>query len=337
MKIHQTVSIAVISLAAVLGCDNKSSTTGGTSSTTTHLTIGLLPKLKGVSYFTTCSVGAQEAAKELGDVELVYDGPTDGDPTKAADLVGQWALRGMDAIAVSANDAQILGAALKQAKNKGIATVTWDADTPADSRSFFVNQATPEQIGFALVDALADDVGPDGGEVAIISASQTAANQNEWMKHMNERLKKYPKLTLVATEYPGEDQDHCLTTAKTLLKAHPNLKGIWGISTAAFPGAAEAVRQDGKSGKVKVTGLGTPNPMKPYVKDGTVDKVILWNTQDLGYLTIYTAEALATGKLRPGATSIHAGRLGDCKIVGDQVLLGDLLTFTKDNIDKYDF
>ena len=336
---------AVVLLAALApGCKDDDKTSGGAASTGPagsassgdRITVGLLPKKKGISFFTSCATGAEEAAKELGNVELVYDGPVDGDPTKAANLVGEWALQGFDVIAVSADDAQILGTAMKKAQGDGVKLISWDADTPPDSRSFFVSQATPEQIGFALVDALAKDVG-EKGEVAIVSSSQTSANQNEWMKHMAERLKKYPDMKLVATEYPGEDQDKCLSTAKTLLKAHPNLKGMWGISSVAFPGAAEAVRQAGMSGKVKVTGLSTPNPMKPYVKDGTVNSVVLWDTRDLGYLTIFTAEAVASGKLKPGATSLNAGRLGARKVDGDRVLLGDILIFDKSNIDNYDF
>ena len=340
--------VAVVLSAIASGCkdDKSSSGSGGAASTSPSssgsssgekITVGLLPKKKGISFFTSCYAGAQEAAAELGNVELVYDGPVDGDPTKAANLVGEWALQGFDVIAVSADDAQILGTAMKKAQKEGVKLVSWDADTPPDSRSFFVSQATPQQIGHALVDALAKDVGGEG-EVAIISSSQTSANQNEWMKHMHEHLKaKYPKMTVVATEYPGEDQDKCLSVAKTLLKAHPNLRGMWGISSVAFPGAAEAVQQAGLSGKVKVTGLSTPNPMKPYVKDGTVTSVVLWDTRDLGYLTVYTAEAVASGKLKPGATSLMAGRLKERKVEGDRVLLGDILIFDKSNIDQYDF
>jgi ABC-type sugar transport system substrate-binding protein len=301
-----------------------------------HIVVGLLPKKKGISFFTSCAEGAREAAQELGNVELVYDGPVDPDPTKAAELVSQWALQGFDVIAVSADDASILGTAMRKAQNQGVITMTWDGDTPADSRSFFVNQATPEQIGYALVDTLAKDVGEEG-EVAFISSSQTSSSQNLWLKHMQERLKRYPNMKLVAIEYPGEDQDRCLTTAQTLLKAHPNLKGICGVSSVAFPGAAEAVRQAGLSGEVKVTGLSTPNPMKPYVKDGTVNYVVLWDTRDLGYLTIFVAEAVASGTLEPGDKTFVAGRLGERKVEGDSVLLGDILIFNKDNIDQFDF
>jgi ABC-type sugar transport system substrate-binding protein len=321
------------------GCSKSSSVSGGAESikdSDSKIVVGLLPKRKGISFFTSCAEGAKEAADELGNVELVYDGPTEGDPTKAAELVSQWALQGFDVIAVSADDPQILGAAMQKAQDDGVKCIAWDADTPAESRSFFVNQATPQEIGFTLVDVLAKDIG-EAGEVAIVSSTQTASNQNAWIGHMKTRLENYPNMNLVAIEYPGEDQDRCLSTTRTLLRAHPNLKGIWGISSVSFPGAAEAVRQAGKTGQVQVTGLSTPNPMKPYVKDGTVKSVVLWDTRDLGYLTIYTAEAVASGKLKLGDTELTAGRLGTRKVEGDNVLLGEILVFNKDNIDQYDF
>ncbi len=327
----------VVSLAIVTGgCSSSDSSTTGAAKKDT-ITVGLLPKKKGISFFTSCAEGARAAARELGNVELVYDGPTEADATKAAELVNQWALQGFDVIAVSADDTKILGAAMKNAQKQGVKVLSWDADTPVDSRSFFVNQATPEQIAHTLVDVLAKEI-EGQGEVALISSNQTSSNQNTWIEFMKGRLdSEYPNIELVAIEYPGEDQDRCLETARTLLKAHPNLKGMWGLSSVAFPGAAEAIRQAGKSGQVKVTGLSTPNPMKTYVQDGTVSSIVLWDTRDLGYLTIQVAEALASGRLKPGDTEIDAGRLGKRKVVGDNVLLGDILVFNKDNIDKYDF
>jgi rhamnose transport system substrate-binding protein len=335
----RAAAVSLLLTMLSIGCSGNGSNaaaTAGASDSKEEIVVGLLPKKKGISFFTSCAEGAKEAADELGNVKLVYDGPTDSDPTKAAELVSQWTLQGFDVIAVSADDAQILGAAMKKARDKGVLTISWDADTPPESRSFFVNQATPEGIGFALVDVLAKDMN-EAGEVALISSSQTSSNQNAWIEHMKKRLEKYPDMKLVAIEYPGEDQDRCLETARTLLKAHPNLKGIWGLSSVAFPGAAEAIRQAGKSGQVKVTGLSTPNPMKPYVEDGTVTSVVLWDTRDLGYLTIRVAEALATGKLNSGDTTFAAGRLGEREVAGDNVLLGDILIFNKDNINQYDF
>jgi ABC-type sugar transport system substrate-binding protein len=303
------------------------------------VTVYLLPKKKGLSYFTSCSAGAKEAAEELGNVELIYDGPTDGSPEKAASLIEQWTLKKADVIAVSPNDPSVLAPAMQSAKEKGVHVLTWDADGAENAREFFVNQATAEQIGSALVDAMAKDIGgaEPTGKVAIITATLTAANQNEWIKYIKERLKTYPKLELVEIKPSNEDQKLAFSVAQDLMKAYPDLKGIFGISSVAFPGAAEAVKQAGKTGQVFVTGLSTPNDMKPYVMDGVVKSVVLWNTKDLGYLTVYVAEAVATGKLKPRATEVSAGRLGTKKIENNHVLLGDLLVFTKENIGNYDF
>ncbi len=232
----------------------------------------------------------------------------------------------------SAGGKKIIVALLPKQKNDG----------KPGTREFFVNQATAKDIGYALVDALAKDIGGGdaskaSGDVAIVTAALTAANQNEWMKYMKERLPAYPNLKLVATKPSNEDPKLAFQVAQDLIKAYPNLKGMWAISSVAFPGAAEAIKQSGQSGKVQVTGLATPNDMKAYVQDGTVKSVILWNTNDLGYLTVQVARALADGKLKPGDTSIDAGRLGKKEIAGDNVLLGKILVFTKDNIDQFNF
>ena len=315
---------------------SSSATTSG-GKTGEKISVRMLPKKKGVAYFTSCA-GAEEAAKELG-IDFVYDGPTDGSPEKAASLIEKWTLQGVDVIAVSPNDPNVLAPAMQKARQKGIHVITWDADGKTDARELFVNQATSEQIGNALVDTMAKDIGgnPPAGKVAIITATLTAANQNEWIKYMKERLKKYPKLQLVAVQPSNEDQKLAFQVAQDLMKAHPDLKGIFGISSVAFPGAAEAIKQAGKDGKVFITGLATPNDMKAYVKGGTVRSVVLWNTKDLGYLTVQAAHQVAGGKLKPKAATMQAGRLGAKKLKGDNVLLGDILIFTKDNIDKYDF
>jgi ABC-type sugar transport system substrate-binding protein len=156
---------------------------------------------------------------------------------------------------------------------------------------------------------------------------------------MEERLATYPELKLVATKYPGEDQNAAFQDSQDLIKKFPGLRGIFGITSVSFPGAAEAVKQAGKTGTVLVTGLSTPNDMKPYVRGGEVRSVMLWNTMDLGYLTVVIAEAVHAGRLVPGsgATEVEAGRLGKVTVQGDQVLLGDAQIFTRDNIDNYDF
>ena len=334
---------------ALAGCERADSTGSSTQPSASggdRITVALLPKKKGIPYFSTCADGAQMAAKELGNIELIYDGPTDGSPEKAASMIEKWALQGVDVIAVSPNDPNVLARAMKEARDKGVHVITWDSDGEPDTRQFFVNQAKAQEIGYQLVDTLARDIADAAkvsdpkqaeGKVAIITATLTAANQNQWMEHMKARLKEYPKLNLITVKPSNEDQKLAFQIAQDLMKAEPDLKGIWAISSNAFPGAAEAIKQAGKAGQVQITGLSTPNDMKSFVMDGTVKSVILWNTNDLGYLTIQVANAVANGTLKPGATTFAAGKLGEKEVRGDNVLLGKILVFTKENIEQYNF
>lgn len=339
MKKWIVVGCLVSCMALVSGCGKSDSGSGDGAGKVDVIKVAMLPKLKGIAYFTSCAAGAQEAADELGNVELIYNGPTTGSADKQAQMIDKWRLQGVDVIAVSPCDAAVLSDSLQKAQKAGITVVSWDADLQQEDRSFFVNQASAQAIGAGMIDAIANDLGGKqaAGDVAIVSSTTTSANQNEWMIHMKERLKAYPNLNLVATKYPGEDQNVAFQDSQDLIKKFPNLKALFGITSVSFPGAAEAVKQSGKTGEILVTGLSTPNDMKPYVKGGEVKSVVLWSTQDLGYLTVYTAEAIRTGKLNAGDTEITAGRLGTKKIEGDNVMLGDVLVFTKDNIDQYDF
>ena len=298
------------------------------------LTIAMMPKSKGNAYFIACQKGAEEAAGQLG-VDLIWDGPTDPDPAKQNEIVDTWVARGLDVICVAAENGKGLSTALRQARNRGIKVVTYDADAELDARDFFVNQATPQGIGQTLMDTAAKVMGGKG-EFAIITASLTAANMNEWRKHIDERMKKYPDIRCLDVRPCDDIQRKAQEEATVLLNKYPNLKLIMAICSPAVPGAAEAVKQSGRK-DVKVIGLGLPNENKAYVHQGITEAVILWNTMNLGYLTVYVANDLALGKLAQGAREIRAGKLGTLRVEGDNIILGTPFVFTKDNIDEFDF
>jgi rhamnose transport system permease protein len=299
------------------------------------LTIAMMPKSKGNAYFIACRKGAEEAARELG-VELIWDGPTDTDPAKQNEIVEAWITRGVDVIAVAVENRVGISSVLRKARERGVKVITWDADAEPDARDFLVNQATPEGIGTTLMDHAGQILGGKG-EFAIITASLTAANQIEWQKYIEaRRAEKFPEVKMAELRPCDDKQDRAFDEANTILSAYPNVKLIMAICSPAVPGAAEAVKQSRRS-DVKVIGLGLPNDSKPYVHAGITDAVVLWNTMDLGYLTIYAAKAVKEGSLKAGDLSLTAGRLGKVEIAGDNVLLGQPLTFTKANIDQFDF
>ena len=299
------------------------------------LVVGMMPKAKGDPYFLSCRKGAEEAAKELG-AELIWDGPTGLDPAKQNEVVEGWITRGVNVIAVSVENRAAISSVLRKARSKGIKVIAWDSDADPDARDFFVNQATPQGIGFTLMDRAAQLMGGQG-DFAIITASLTATNQNEWIKFIRQRMaEKYPAIKLAVIR-PGEgDRQRAFTETQTILKVYPSVRLIMGIETPSVPGAGEAVKQSGRA-DVKVIGLSLPNICKPYVEAGVVDSIVLWNTGNLGYLTMYAADAVASGKLAPGAASLEGGRLGRIEVRGDQVLLGQPFIFDKTNIAKFDF
>jgi rhamnose transport system permease protein len=297
--------------------------------------IALMPKAKGDPYFISARKGADSAAKALG-VELLWDGPTDLDPAKQNEVVEAWITRGVDAIAVSVENKEAISTVLRKARDHGIKVVTWDADAEKNARDFFVNQATPQGIGYTLTDEAARIMNGTG-ELAIITASLSAANQNEWIRYIKERLaKKYPGITLVAIQPSEGDRDRAFAETQTVLKVHPKVKVIMAIAAPAVPGAAEAVKQSGRT-DVKVTGLSLPNMCRSYIKSGVIESIVLWNTVDLGALAVRTAEALSSGELKPGDRTLDAGRMGKVAVVGDEVRLGAPFVFNKSNIDRFNF
>jgi rhamnose transport system substrate-binding protein len=336
---------AVILIAALIVAGSnwllvRSISRDGTRAVTTanpnhRVQVAMMPKAKGDPYFVSCRQGAEEAARELG-VDLLWDGPTDLDPAKQNEVVEAWITKGVDVIAVSVENQAGISTVLRKAREKGIKVITWDADAEKNARDFLINQATPQGIGYTLTDEAARMMN-NKGDFAIITASLSAANQNEWIKNIKARLaEKYPEMKLVAIQPSEGDRDRAFSETQTVLKVYPQVKVIMAIAAPAVPGAAEAVKQSGRT-DVKVTGLSLPNMNKPYVKSGVVESVVLWNTVDLGYLTVYAADALSTGKLKRGDREIAAGRLGKIEVADDEVRLGAPFIFNKENIDRFNF
>ena len=325
------VSLAVVAAACGVGQQPSSQGGGGGPEK-----VCMMPKLVGIPYFNASETGAKEAAEELG-IDLVYDGPTEAKAALQSQMIEQFIQQQCGAITVAANDPNALAPAMKKAGEAGIATGAWDADVAPDSRDVFVNQATFEAIGYELVDVMAEQT--DGkGKFLVVTGSLTAPNQVAWLKAMRERMKeKYPGMSIASVEPGEEDLQLGIDITKNYLRANPDTAGVFGITSVALPGAAEAVQQAGLEGEVAVTGLSTPNEMKPYLESGAVEKFVLWNPVDLGYLAVHVANAQIKGNM-PKSGTFEAGRLGKVEVVAeDEVLLGPPLVFSKENIGEYDF
>ena len=333
--------LARIVLATTLGpcillstaCDTKSASSrpaGG-------LRVAMMPKLVGIDYFNACEKGGRQAAAELG-ITFHYDGPPTNSTEEQSRMINTWIASGRyDVFVVAPNDPDQIAPVLKKARQRGIHVLTYDADAAPDARAYFVNMCTYRDVAVALIDLLAKHVGPDARYVTI-TGSLTAANQRHWVDEMESyRKSKYPKMqNLLPRPIPsGEDQARATQATTALLKAHPTVQAIFGMTSQALPGAAEAVRAQGVADRVFVTGVSTPKTMRSYVDDGTVKEFVLWSPVDLGYLAVHAAKLIHEGKLT--GDTIQAGRLGTIAITGDEILLGKPINFTKENIADYDF
>jgi rhamnose transport system substrate-binding protein len=245
--------------------------------------------------------------------------------------------KGANILIVSATDPSALCPTLKSAMAKGITVVMYDSDAPA-CRDLFVNQASTAQIGTSEVDLLAKEI-HDTGDIGIVSAAASAPNQNAWIGYMKQELKKYPKMHLVSIVYGNDDPTTATQVTQGLLQQHPTLKGIISPTTVGILAAAQVVDSPKYKGKVAVTGLGTPDSLKKYVADGTVQAFELWNPANLGYLAAYAAVNLASKKITNAAgQSFTAGKLGKYTVAaGHTILLGPPFVFTKANINNFNF
>jgi rhamnose transport system substrate-binding protein len=241
---------------------------------------------------------------------------------------------------IAANDPNAVAPALKDAMSKDIAVVTYDSDAAVDARQVFVNQANSEEIGRSQIKLISDQIG-GSGKIAILSATPNATNQNTWIEFMKDELTKpeYANIELVKIAYGDDDDQKSFQETQALLSSIPDLKGIVSPTTVGIAAAARYISSSPYKGKVALTGLGTPNQMREFVKNGTVTEFALWDPHKLGYLAGYTAVALASGKISgKEGEKFTAGELGEYTIgKNGEVVLGPPTVFNAANIDQYDF
>ncbi|WP_333735559.1 rhamnose ABC transporter substrate-binding protein [Streptomyces sp. IBSBF 2806] len=303
------------------------------------LTVGFLPKQVNNPYFTSADKGGEAALKELGSSYKEVGPSSATDTSGQVSYVNTLTQQQVDGIAVSAQDPGALCTALKQAMSNKIKVVTYDSDTNPGCRNAFVSQASAEDLGRTEVQLLAEQIGYKG-EIAILSAAQTATNQNVWIDFMKKELAdpKYKDVKLVKVAYGNDDAQQSFQQTQGLLQQYPDLKGIISPTTVGIKAAAQYLSGSKYKGKVKLTGLGTPNDMRTYVKNGTVEAFELWDPAKLGALAAQTAVALASGQItgaqgetfKAGGTTYTIGKDG-------VISLGKPTVFDAKNIDQFNF
>jgi rhamnose transport system substrate-binding protein len=334
------VALGLTAAVVLTGCTQKNDTdsAAGGGEGSENVKVAFVPKLQGVPYFEAMNAGGKAAAAELGNVEWLYQGPTTADAAAQADIVRSFIQQKVDTLIVAPNDPDSMAPLLQQAKDAGIHVATSDTDAPNSVREAFVNQATAQGIGEGLTDALLTAMGGKG-KYAIVSCGQTAENLNSWIEVQKAyTASEYPDAQIVDIVYAGEDQARATQMATDLMNAHPDLTGLVGECTSSAPGVAQAVKDAGKIGQVFTVGLGTPQSMKPYLADGSSSAAILWDVENLGYLTAWTGAQLAQDKSFE-ATNNVSSELPEVTYdsASKMLLLGPALAITKENVDQFNY
>ena len=339
-RLSAFAAVALVAGLALSACgsddDSGASDDGGGGGG--DATYTFLPKNLGNAYFDTSDNAGKAAIESFGGTYQEV-GPDKASPDAQVPFINTAAQQGVAALIVSANDKEAICDALNEARDADMKVVTFDSDVNPECRDLFINQATADGIAKVQIDMIAEQIG-DTGEIAILSAAANATNQNAWIEVMEQELAdNHPDIKLVDTVYGDDDDQTSFDKTAALLQSHPDLKGIISPTTVGIAAAARYLSTSDAKGKVMLTGLGTPNQMREYVEDGTVQEFALWNPGDLGTLAAYAAKALVDGDIKGDeGDTFEAGDLGEFTVDADgTVLLGEPYRFNAENIGDFDF
>ncbi|GGB14262.1 rhamnose ABC transporter substrate-binding protein [Allosediminivita pacifica] len=309
---------------------------GSTALAQDNVRIALVAKSLGNGFFEAAARGAEEAAEEVGNAEIIYTGPTSTTAEGQIEVINSLIAQRVDAIAISANDPDAVVPALQKAMQRGITVISWDSGVAPEGREMHLAPSSDELIGQTIIKLAADQL-PDGGKVAVLSATSTSTNQNTWIEEMKSVMDQYPDIELVATVYGDDLADKSYRETQGLLQTYPDLDAIIAPTSVGIVAAAQAVQDAGKVGEVNVTGLGLPSEMAGAVESGASKSFAIWNPVDLGYSTAMLAYNLATdqAEAEPGA-EISMGRMGTATLDDtNTAAMSEPFTYDSSNIDEF--
>ncbi len=306
----------------------------------------LLPKFLGILVFDQANEGAEEAHAELENPGMLqFVGPTpENSVAGQIELMTTATTQGRSAVMLSNNAGDQIAPSARAAQEAGTRVVTWDSPIPSgEGEDVFVAQVDFGSIGEVMADMAHSILGGEG-QMAILSATPDAANQNAWIASLREVLEadeRYSGIELVDTVYGDDQSEVSYNRALALVDQYPDLGLIMSPTTVGIQAAAKAMQDEGMCDDVKVSGLGLPSEMVSYTMAGCAPEFALWDFRDLGYLSYHVAYGLATGQLTGDiGESFVAGRMGEYTIEEDpgrpgakRVLMGPFTVYTPENVE----
>ena len=300
-------------------------------------------KNTGNPYFNSITGGFEDACKKVG-CDFKFVAPPTAEATSQIPFIEAQVQRGVNVIGIAPNSPDALNKVFDEARAKGILVLTVNGDITGNEshRDATILPTNFDKVGADQVEMVGSLIGYEG-EVAILSATTEAPDQNKWIVGMKEAFAKDPKfakMKLVATVYGDDQPEKSTTEMEALLANYPNLKGVIAPTTVGIAAAAQVIQSRKLADKVHVTGLGLPSEMRPFIKDGTVKAFQLWSPYNEGWLSVYFAKGVLDKSIKNevGAT-FEVPTLGTETInKGNSInTQASLTTFDAKNIDDYHF
>jgi rhamnose transport system substrate-binding protein len=300
------------------------------------LRIGLVAKSLGNGFFDAVHKGAEEAARELGGTKVIFTGPTTPTAEGQIEVINALVAQRVDAIAISANDPDALVPTLERAMRRGVKIVSFDSAVAQAGRAVHLAPSSDELIGRTCLELAASAIPGGRGRIAIVSATPTSTNQNEWIAAMKRALPEFPGLELVAIAYGDDLADKSYRETVALVRRHEDLAAIIAPTSVGIVAAAKAIEDQGLTGRVYVTGLGLPSELAGHVKSGSVKSFAIWNPIDLGYAATQLAVRLARGEAVAAGATANLGRMGQVRFGADGVgAMSKPFVYDAANIEQY--
>ena len=264
--------------------------TGGAVRDGGPIKLAVVPKAIGFDFWEKVRVGAMCAAEEKGDVDVFWDGVSDesdvsGQQSLLQDMLSQGTRNGL---VYAATDAKALANITRNALKQGTEVVNMDSGTspqPPEVPVFATNNvAAAEQATDLLAQQLRGR-----GKVALVEFQPGTNTNDTRAEGFERRLQRYPGMQLVSRQSSESDYNTALQVTQDILTAHPDLDGIYAGNEPSVLGAAEAVRQSGKAGQVKLIGWDTSEGQINALRDGVITGLVAQNPFRMGHEAVSAA------------------------------------------------
>ena len=319
-------------------CSQAPAETSESGTGTEDYTFAIVFKNTGNPYGEKEMEGFRIAIEDEMEYNCILKAPENPTAEDQITIINELVGQQVDCIAMVGNDFDALQPALQAAMAEGIKVISLDSAVNPDSRMVHINQADPEAIGRTLIQAASDMTG-NSGQIAILSATSQASNQNVWIEWMRTEMEEGDyNMDLVEVAYGDDLRDKSVSETEGLLQKYPDLKCIIAPTTVGIAAAGKVLTDKSLGGQVALTGLGLPSEMAEYIENGVCEYMYLWNPLDVGYLSGYAAAALVKGEITGAeGDTFDAGALGSYEVVGSsdggtQILLGAPFKFDASNI-----